>query len=31
VLIWRLGKYESRYSSGIVETDHSHTDLKIKD
>ena len=30
VMVWKLGKFESRYSSGIVETDHTHTDLKIK-
>jgi len=30
VLIWRLGKFESRYSSGIKETDHTHTDIKIR-
>jgi len=29
VLIWKLGKFESRYSSGIKETDHTHTDIKI--
>jgi high-affinity nickel-transport protein len=30
VMVWKLGKFESRYSSGIVETDHTHTDLKLK-
>ena len=30
VAIWKLGKFESRYSSGIIETEHTHTDLKIK-
>jgi len=29
VLIWKFGRYEERYSSGIVETDHVHTDIKI--
>ena len=30
VAIWKVGKFESKYSSGIVETDHTHTELKIK-
>lgn len=30
VLIWKLGKFESKYSSGIQETDHTHTDIKIR-
>lgn len=30
VMVWKLGKFESRYSSGIVETEHTHTDLKIR-
>lgn len=30
VMVWKFGKFESRYSSGIVETDHTHTELKIK-
>ena len=29
VLIWKFGRYEQRYSSGIVETDHIHTEIKI--
>ncbi|CAB4529628.1 unannotated protein [freshwater metagenome] len=29
VLIWKYGRYEEKYSSGIVETDHQHTDFKI--
>jgi len=29
VLIWKYGRYEEKYSSGIVETDHEHTDFKI--
>ena len=29
VLIWRLGKYEQRYSSGIIETDHTHEELRL--
>jgi high-affinity nickel-transport protein len=29
VLVWRLGRYEARYSSGIAETEHVHTDFKI--
>jgi len=27
VLIWKFGRYEARYSSGITETEHSHTSL----
>ena len=30
VMVWKLGKFETRYSSGIIETEHTHTDLKIK-
>jgi high-affinity nickel-transport protein len=30
VMVWKLGKFETRYSSGIVETEHTHSDLKIK-
>ena len=30
VMVWKFGKFETRYSSGIVETDHTHTELKIK-
>lgn len=29
VLIWKLGRYEKRFSSGIVETEHVHTEIKI--
>ena len=29
VLIWRLGRYEVRYSSGIKETEHEHTEIKL--
>jgi high-affinity nickel-transport protein len=29
VLIWRVGRYEERYSSGIAETDHQHTEFKL--
>ena len=31
VAIWKFGKFETRYSSGIRETDHTHTDLHLKD
>ena len=31
VAIWKFGKFEARYSSGIRETDHTHTDLHLKD
>ena len=30
IVVWKLGKFESKYSSGIVETDHTHTEIKIK-
>jgi high-affinity nickel-transport protein len=30
VAVWKLGKFELKYSSGIEETDHTHTELKIK-
>lgn len=29
VLIWKFGRYEERYSSGIKETDHTHTEFKV--
>jgi len=29
VLIWKFGRYEERYSSGIQETEHTHTALEI--
>jgi high-affinity nickel-transport protein len=29
VLIWKFGRYEERYSSGISETEHTHTEFKI--
>ena len=29
VLIWKFGRYEQRFSSGIAETDHTHTALEI--
>jgi high-affinity nickel-transport protein len=29
VLIWKFGRYEERYSSGIEETEHTHTELEI--
>jgi high-affinity nickel-transport protein len=29
ILIWRMGKYEAKYSSGIAETEHEHTEFKI--
>lgn len=31
IVIWRVGRFESRYSSGIRETEHSHTELHLKD
>lgn len=29
VLIWKTQKYEQKYSSGIVETEHQHSEIKI--
>lgn len=29
VIIWKYGRYEEKYSSGIVETDHVHTEIPI--
>lgn len=29
VLIWKYGRYEERYSSGIVETEHAHKELNV--
>jgi high-affinity nickel-transport protein len=29
VMIWKFGRYEEKYSSGIKETDHVHTEIKI--
>jgi high-affinity nickel-transport protein len=29
ILIWRIGQYEAKYSSGIAETEHEHTEFKI--
>jgi len=29
VLIWRIGNYEVRYSSGIAETEHEHKEFKL--
>lgn len=29
VLIWKTGKYEARYSSGIKETEHEHKEFKL--
>jgi high-affinity nickel-transport protein len=29
VIIWRTGKYEAKYSSGISETEHTHRELHI--
>jgi high-affinity nickel-transport protein len=29
VAIWKFGRYEERYSSGIVETEHIHQELKV--
>jgi high-affinity nickel-transport protein len=29
VAVWKVGRYEERYSSGIVETEHIHQDIKV--
>ena len=29
VLIWKTGKYEAKYSSGITETEHEHKEFKL--
>ena len=29
VLIWKFGRYEERFSSGIAETEHTHTELNL--
>lgn len=29
IIVWRLGRYEERYSSGIKETEHEHTEFKL--
>lgn len=31
VAIWRVGRYEARYSSGIQETEHTHQEFHLKD
>jgi high-affinity nickel-transport protein len=31
VAIWKLSRFEEKYSSGILETDHSHSELRIND
>jgi high-affinity nickel-transport protein len=31
IMIWRIGRFESRFSSGIQETEHTHTELHIAD
>lgn len=30
VVIWKFGRYEERYSSGIDETEHTHTSFSLK-
>jgi high-affinity nickel-transport protein len=29
VAVWKVGRYEERYSSGLVETEHSHKDITL--
>ena len=31
VAIWKVGKFEAKYPSGVRETEHQHSELKIKD
>ena len=31
VAIWKVGDFEHRYSSGIRETDHTHSEIHLKD
>jgi high-affinity nickel-transport protein len=31
VAVWKLGKFEERYPSGIAETEHQHSELHLKD
>ncbi len=31
VLVWKLGKFEAKYSSGIIETEHTHTELRLRE
>ena len=31
IAVWRLGRYEQRFSSGLAETEHTHTSLRIED
>jgi len=31
VAVWRFGKYESKYSSGIRETEHEHREFHLED
>jgi high-affinity nickel-transport protein len=31
VAIWKLGKFEARYPSGVQETEHQHAELHLKD
>jgi high-affinity nickel-transport protein len=30
VLVWKLGRYEEKYSSGIAETEHIHKELTVE-
>lgn len=30
VVIWRFGRYEQRFSSGIAETEHAHTEFALE-
>ena len=31
VAVWKIGKFEARYPSGVKETEHQHLELKLKD
>jgi high-affinity nickel-transport protein len=30
IVVWKVGRYEEGYSSGIVETEHIHQELKVE-
>ena len=31
IAVWRLGRYEEKYSSGLVETEHAHKELAVEE
>ena len=30
IVVWRVGKYEQRFSSGLAETEHEHADVRVR-